>query len=118
MKKLLLLPVLFLMAACGKTGDLPRHLVCKTSLSEYDPNVKESYDVRIVEQNKDSIVLNVDGESVVLIKQLDKDGTVYYYSENPWYNFRIDDPNMQIKYSLGIPTNEPFARYTSCAEVE
>ena len=38
--------------------------------------------------------------------------------ETPWYNFKIDAPEMNNKYSLGIPTNEPFARYTSCKEVE
>ncbi|MBQ2844860.1 MAG: hypothetical protein IJE79_02505 [Alphaproteobacteria bacterium] len=119
MKKIaLVLPVLFFGTFCNAAQSLPQHLICKTALSEYDPNVKESYDVRITEY-ANGIVLNIDNESFVLIKMIAKDGTVYYYSETPWYNFRIDnDPQMASKYNLGIPTNEPFARYTSCREVE
>jgi hypothetical protein len=97
---------------------LPHHLICETSLSKYDSNVKESYDIKIIGEYSNGIVLNIDGESLVLTKNIEKDGSVFYYSETPWYNFKIDAPEMKNKYSLGIPTNEPFARYTSCKEVE
>lgn len=113
---LLLFCLLAPVIANANSQTLPQHLVCRTSLSEHDPNVKESYDVKITEY-VNGIVLTIDNESLLLFKRFEDDGTVYYYNETPWYNFRIDDPFMSAKYNLGIPTDEPFARYTACEEV-
>ena len=50
MKKILLfLSVVFLGTVCSANSQtLPQHLVCRTSLSEHDPNVKESYDYILI----------------------------------------------------------------------
>ena len=119
MKKMFfILPIIFCASVCYANQTLPKHLICEKSLSEHDPNVKESYDVKI-DEYQNGIALTVDGEGWVLIKYTEEDGTVYYYNEKPWYNFRINDPQMSAsQYNLGIPTNEPFACYTSCMEVE
>lgn len=119
MKKIFfMLPIIFSVGVCFANQTLPKHLVCETSVSEHDPKVKTSYDVKITEY-QNGIVLNIDGQSFVLAKNLEKDGTVYYYSEKPWYNLRINDPQMKdSKYNLGIPTDEPFVRYTVCKEVK
>ncbi len=80
-----------------------------------DPTVKESYDV-IVQFLDDGAILTVDGKKYELKQQYD--ARVAFYSVNPWYNLQIGNRDYMTKYSLGIPTNESFARYTSCEEIE
>ena len=94
------------------------HLICKTDIARHpstDSNVKESYDVH-VKFLDDGAILNIDGASYALKQEYD--ARVSFYSDNPWYNLQIGNRNYATKYALGIPTNEPFARYVPCEEID
>lgn len=115
MKQLLLLPIILLsVPAMADTV----HLLCKTDIAERpstDSNVKEFYDV-VVNFLDDGAILTVDGVEYNLKQQYD--ARVAFYSMEPWYNLQIGNRDYATKYSLGIPTNEDFARYTSCEEID
>lgn len=117
MKKLLLLPtVLLTLVACSEQNEV--HLLCTTGIAENpstDSGVKESYDVR-VKFLDDGAMLMVDGQEYELKQEYDVQ--VSFYRTEPWYNLQIGNRNHATKYSLGIPTNEDFARYTSCEEID
>ncbi|MDE6481623.1 MAG: hypothetical protein K2L25_02265 [Alphaproteobacteria bacterium] len=113
MKKLfIVMAAMTCLAACEKKEPDTLHLICRTSLSETDPTVKEQYDVT-VKFLDDGAILIVDGVEYAL--EQGYDARVEYYRFDPWYNFQIG--NRQFgKYALGIPSNEGFARYTQCEE--
>lgn len=117
MKKLLVLPLVLLsLVACSEQKEV--HLLCTTDIAttpSKDPNVKESYDVRVKFLN-DGAILTVDGNEYKLKQEYDV--PVAFYSMEPWYNLQIGNRNYSTKYTLGIPTNEGFARYTSCKEID
>ena len=118
MKKLLLLPIILLSVPAMADADNV-HLVCRTNITttpSTDPNVKESYDVKIMFLD-DGAILTVDGTEYNLKQQYD-DARVAYYSMEPWFNLQIGNRDYPTKYTLGIPTNENFARYTSCEEID
>lgn len=99
-------------------GEDEIHLLCTTDIATHpsaDPTVKESYDVQ-VKFLDDGAILTVDGKQVPL-KQV-YDARVAFYSMEPWYNLQIGNRDYSTKYALGIPTNEDFARYTSCKEID
>lgn len=117
MTKLLVLPIILLsLAACTEQNEV--HLLCTTGIAEKpstDSSVKESYDVR-VKFLDDGAMLMVDGNEYEL-KQV-YDARVEFYRTDPWYNLQIGNREYSTKYALGIPTNEDFARYTSCKEID
>ena len=117
MKKILfVLPIALLaLAGCEKNEV---HLLCKTGIEanpSTDPSVKESYDVR-VKFLDDGALLTVDGVEYELEQQYE--ARVEYSRSNPWFNLQIGNKKAATKYSLGIPSNEGFARYTSCEEID
>lgn len=101
------------LAACNKKEPDTLHLICRTTLSETDPTVKEQYDVT-VKFLDDGAILTVDGTEYKLEQDYDN-ARVSYHRWDPWYNFQIGNRNFG-KYALGIPSNEGFARYTKCKE--
>ena len=101
------------MTACKKKDADTLHFICRTSLSDIDSSVKESYDVT-VHFIKDGAILTVDGQEYEL--EQGNDAGTEYYRWDPWYNFQIGN-RMFGKYALGIPSNEGAARYTICEEV-
>ena len=118
MKKIIFcLPVLLcVLTACDRRPDTV-HLICKTGIEQTpsaDTNVKSSYDV-IVRFLDDGAVIIVDGVEYLMDQEYD--ARVSFYRTEPWYNLQIGTRNHATKYSLGIPTNEEFARYTSCEQV-
>jgi len=117
MKKLFLLPMVLLsLTAYAEQDEI--HLLCTTDIATHpssDPKVKESYDVRVTFL-EDGAILNIDGAEYNLKQEYD--ARVSFYSNEPWYNLQIGNRNYATKYALGIPTNEGFARYTSCKELE
>lgn len=117
MKKILLVPIILLsMPVMADTDNI--HLVCKTDIAERpssDPNVKESYDVRIKFLD-DGAILIFDGTEYELKQQYD--ARVSFYRSDPWFNLQIGNRDYTTKYALGIPTNEKFARYTFCEEID
>ena len=114
MKKLLLvLPLVVL-----TTGPLSAEtikLTCRTGLSKTDPSVKELYDVTVTIADEKA-TLNIDGQEFIL--EQENDAGISFSRWDPWYRFAIGDRQMASKYSLGIPTEEDFARYTTCEEVK
>ncbi len=117
MKKLLLLPIILLSVPAMADSDNV-HLVCRTDIATIpstDPNVKESYDVKIKFLD-DGAILTFDGVEYQLKQQYDV--RVAYYSMEPWFNLQIGNRDYSTKYALGIPTNENFARYTACEEID
>ena len=118
MKKILLLVVILLPFAAMADQDTVR-LLCKTGIEtepSMDPNVKESYDV-VVKFLDDGAILTIDGVDYDLEQEY-YDAPVAFYRMDPWYNLQIGNRNHSTKYALGIPSNEEFARYTSCEEIE
>lgn len=118
MKKILFaLPIILSMfSACDKQSE-DIHLICKTGVEEFpstDPNVKSSYDV-VVRLLDDGAIIFVDGVEYAMKQEYD--ARVSFYSTEPWYRLEIGNRNYATKYALGIPTDEEFARYTSCEEV-
>lgn len=113
MKKLFfVMAAMTCLTACEEKEPDTLHLICRTSLSETDPTVKEQYDVT-VKFLDDGAILIVDGVEYALEQEYD--AKVAYHRVDPWYNFQIG--NRQLgKYALGIPSNEDFARYTQCEE--
>lgn len=114
MRKMLLILPLLVFATSSLFAETIR-LTCKTDLSEHDQNVREQYDV-VVTILDDGAVLNIDGKEIPLKQQYD--AKVSYYSVDPWYSLQIGNRDYSAKYALGIPTDEPFARYTLCEEVK
>lgn len=117
MKKLLVLTIVLLsLSACNEQKEV--HLVCTTDITttpSKDKNVKESYDV-VVKFLDDGALLTVDGTEYELKQEYDV--RVAFYRFEPWYNLQIGNRNYPTKYALGIPTNEDFARYTLCEEID
>lgn len=117
MRKVLLLSVVLLsMPAIADVDSV--HLVCRTDIAttpSTDSNVKESYDVRIKFLD-DGAILTFEGAEYELKQQYD--ARVAYYSMEPWFNLQIGNRDHSTKYALGIPTNENFARYTACEEID
>ena len=116
MKKLFMLLMSLSLIACAEQDEI--HLLCTTNVAtrpSTDPTVKESYDVR-VKFLDDGAILTVDGAEYNLKQEYD--ARVSFYSNEPWYNLQIGNRNYATKYVLGIPTNEGFARCTSCEELE
>lgn len=113
MKKLfIIMAAMAGLAACEKKEPDTLHLICRTTLSETDPTVKEQYDVT-VKFLDDGAILIVDGVEYEL--EQDYDARVAYHRFDPWYNFQIGNRHFG-KYALGIPSEEGFARYTQCEE--
>ena len=117
MKKILfILPIVLLaLTGCEKNEV---HLVCRTGIEtkpSTDPNVKESYDV-MVKFLDDGALLTVDGVEYELKQNFD--ARVEYSRFDPWFNLQIGNRDSSTKYTLGIPSNEGFARYTTCEEID
>ena len=116
MKKLLLILPIFTLFSSSLFAETIQ-LECNTTLSETDNSVKERYDVS-VSISDDTAILNIDGNEFTLDIDDQTPDIKAFYRWNPWYRFAIDDPMFEYKYALGIPTDEDFARYTMCQEVQ
>jgi len=116
MKQLLLILPIFALAASPVYAETIR-LNCKTELSETDPSVKPQYDVTVTIL-ADGAILTIDGQEFTLDQE--NDAGISFSRWDPWYRFTIGDRKLapNHKYALGIPTNESFARYTLCEEVQ
>lgn len=90
------------------------NLNCYTEHKGLSPETRTQYTVS-VEFLEDGAILNVDGKLTFLTQQYD--APVAFYSMNPWYNLQIGNRDYSTKYALGVPSNEPFALYLSCDEI-
>lgn len=114
MKNIFLILPLLIFGAIPASAEIVS-LTCKTTLSELDPSVKEQYSVLVNIEN-DYALLNIDGVEFMLQKDYQSPDIIAFYRWEPWYRLAIDDKliSEDHKYVLGIPTDEPFARYTIC----
>lgn len=91
------------------------NLKCWTNFPDLKPTTQREYNAS-VEFLDDGAILTIDDKKITLKQEYD--APVVFYSEDPWYNLQIGNRKYLTKYALGVPSDEDFALYLNCEEVQ